>query len=115
MLAFEWWGISGENMQFNIGLIPSKGGNLCGEDKLSVQACSECQGQYRFNKELNDVYYHAEELSRHFFKIPGLDLPPCRYCGALHWQFSATAPDQQQVQIGAWAWVFKSRVFTFDD
>lgn len=100
---------------YNVKLIASKGGNLCGQDKLSIEACSECQGQYLYNQELNDVYYDPEDLSRHFFKIAGLDLPPCRYCGALRWQFAIAAPDQAQVQSGPWAWTLKSRVFTFDD
>ena len=102
-------------MQFNISLITSRGGNLCGEDELSIQACAECQGQYLFNEIVNDVYYDSEDLSRHFFKIPGMDLPPCRYCGGLHWQFSSQVPDQQMVQSGPWAWVLIARTFTFDD
>ncbi|MCR8923652.1 hypothetical protein NO559_12785 [Dasania sp. GY-MA-18] len=99
---------------FNTALIGQRGGNLCGEDELSIEACSSCQGQYLFNAALKDVYYDSADLSRHFFKIPAIDLPPCRYCGALQWQFATPAPELAQVQAGPWAWVLASRVFTFD-
>lgn len=102
-------------MNFNIDIISRRGGNLCGEDDLSIQACAHCQGQYLFNQAVNDVYYDPEDLARHFFKIPGMDLPPCRYCGALHWEFAAPAPDQHIAQSGPWAWALASRVFKFDE
>ena len=79
-----------------------------------MQACASCQGQYLFNAEVKDVYYDPEDLARHFFKIPGMQLPPCRYCGELNWQFASAAPDHQQVQAGPWAWALQSRSFTFD-
>ena len=53
--------------------------------------------EYLFNQEVKDVYYDPEDLSRHYFKIPGIDLPPCRYCGAIGWDFSSTPPDQAAV------------------
>lgn len=100
-------------MDFNLALIAERGGNLCGEDRLSIESCGSCQGQYLFNAELNDVYYDAEDLSRHFFKLAGMRLPPCRYCGDLQWQFSAQPVEQAMVQSGPWAWTLASRSFTF--
>ncbi|MGK0441589.1 MAG: hypothetical protein ACJA0N_001389 [Pseudohongiellaceae bacterium] len=102
-------------MQFNNDIIIERGGNLCGEDKLSIEACSACQGQYLYNAELKDLYYDPEDLSRHFFRIPGIDIPPCGYCGVLNWQFASPSPDQPQAQAGPWAWTLFARVFTFDD
>ena len=102
-------------MKFNVKIIASKGGNLCGQDKLSVEACAKCQGQYLYNDELKDVYYDPEDLTRHYFNIPGMSLPPCRYCGDIQWVFDEARPDAQQVQSGPWAWALVSRVFTFSD
>ena len=79
-----------------------------------MESCASCQGQYLYNAELNDVYFDSADLSRHFFKIPGMQLPPCRYCGDLRWEFSAVPPDKAAVQAGVWAWVLVSRTFTFD-
>ena len=101
-------------MEFNLQIITERGGNLCGEDDFSIESCAQCQGQYLFNRELKDVYFDPEDLSRHFFKIPGMDLPPCRYCGAIGWGFSSKPPDQSIAQAGPWAWALKSRVFNFD-
>ena len=98
---------------FNHEAIAERGGNLCGEDRFSIEACEQCQGHYLFNQELNDVYYDSEDLNRRFFKIPGITLPPCRYCGALNWQFARVAPDQTAAQLGPWAWALQSRRFTF--
>ena len=60
------------------------------------------------------MYYDAEDLSRHFFKIAGMSLPPCRYCGALNWGFSSHAVDQASAQTGPWAWTLQRRSFTFN-
>ncbi len=100
-------------LEFNHKLIAKRGGNLCGEDLFSIESCAQCQGQYLFNRALKDVYYDPEDLSRHFFKVPGIDLPPCRYCGAMGWQFSLVVPDQLMAQTGPWAWSLKRRSFTF--
>lgn len=101
-------------IEFNLQLIGERGGNLCGDDRFSIQSCEYCQGQYLYNAELCDVYYDAEDLTRHFFKIAGIKLPPCRYCGALNWQFSSLCVDQISVQTGPWAWALQSRSFTFN-
>lgn len=101
------------NVEFNHPLIGERGGNLCGEDQFSIEACDSCQGQYLFNCELKDVYYDSEDLSRHFFKHPALSLPPCRYCGQLDWQFALPAPDQPSAQSGPWAWTLTTRSFSF--
>lgn len=103
------------SLTFDVEIISDRGGNICGSDRFSIEACSQCQGQYLYNDELKDVYFDPEDMSRHFFKIEGMDLPPCRYCGGLNWQFSPNLPGQAVVQTGPWAWVLKSRVFTFDD
>ncbi len=100
-------------MEFNHKLIGERGGNLCGEDHFSIETCAECQGQYLFNRELNDVYYDPEDLGRHFFKIAGIRLPPCRYCGAIDWQFTGHGLDQACAQSGTCAWAFQSRCFSF--
>lgn len=100
-------------MVFNKELIAERGGNLCGQDRFNIQACDHCQGHYLYNAELNDVYYDSADLSRRFFKVPGLALPPCAYCGTLAWDFSPMAPDQTAVQTGPWSWVLASRQFTF--
>ncbi len=102
-------------LTFNHTIIAERGGNLCGEDRFSVEACGACQGQYLFNQELKDVYFDPEDLARHFFKIPGMDLPPCGYCGAVIWDFAEISPDQASAQAGPWAWALKSRVFNFSD
>lgn len=91
-------------MKFNLALIAGYGGNLCGEDKFTVEACESCQGQYLYNAELKDVYYDPSNLARHFFKIPGIDLPPCRFCGAQGWQFAVPPPESISVQAGIWGW-----------
>ena len=103
------------SLEFNHALIGQRGGNLCGDDCFSIESCAQCQGQYLFNRELNDVYYDAEDLSRHFFKVAGLSLPPCRYCGAVAWQFAGTPPDRATAQTGPWAWALQSRRFSFND
>ena len=100
-------------MEFNCALIGERGGNLCGEDRFTIEACAECQGQYLFNRVLNDVYYDPDDLTRRYFRIPGLTLPPCRYCGAIALQFSDTAPDRAAAQTGPWAWTLQSRQFSF--
>jgi len=92
-------------MIFNTSLIDELGGNLCGEDRLSIQACNQCQGQYLFNAELNDVYFDPADLSKHFFKIPAISLPPCRYCGAINWDFSSVDLDKVSILSGPWGWV----------
>lgn len=102
-------------MDFNLTLIAERGGNLCGQDRFSIESCANCQGQYLCNAELHDVYYDPDDLSRHFFDLAGMRLPPCRYCGDLQWQFSALPVGQATVQSGPWAWVLASRSFTFDD
>lgn len=102
------------SLVFNHQLIAERGGNLCGQDRFSIEMCAACQGQYLFNWELNDVYYDADDLSRHFFKVAGIDLPPCRYCGALNMQFSALQVDQASAQSGPWAWTLISRHFCFN-
>jgi hypothetical protein len=102
------------SLVFDVEIILNRGGNVCGLDRFSVEVCSLCQGQYLYNDELKDVYFDPEDMSRHFFKIEGMDLPPCRYCGSLKWQFAEKQPEQATVQAGPWAWVLKSRVFTFD-
>lgn len=100
-------------MQFNHRAIAERGGNLCGEDQFSIETCEHCQGHYLFNNELKDVYYDAEDLKRRFFKIPGISLPPCRYCGALNWQFASISIDHNVAQTGPWAWALQTRRFTF--
>ena len=100
------------SIAFNHALLVERGANVCGVDRFSIESCAQCQGQYLFNAELKDVYYDAEDLTRHFFKIPGMDLPPCRYCGSLSWEFGL-APDRVAIQSGPWAWVLASREFTF--
>jgi hypothetical protein len=103
------------SLAFNYSIIKQRGGNLCGEDRFSIEACGQCQGHYLFNQELKDVYYDTDDLSRRFFKIAGMSLPPCRYCGAINWQFNQPSPDQPSAQAGPWAWSLRSRVFTFDE
>ncbi len=99
-------------LEFDLKAIARRGGNLCGEDRFSIEQCAACQGQYLFNAELSDVYYDPEDLSRHYFKIAGIDLPPCRYCGTLSWDFGA-AVGPSTAQTGPWAWALASRSFTF--
>ncbi|WP_101759980.1 hypothetical protein [Oceanicoccus sp. KOV_DT_Chl] len=101
-----------EKLEFNFALLAERGANLCGADRLRIESCNQCQGQYLFNAELNDVYYDAEDLTRHFFKIAAMDLPPCRYCGHPSWDFGVV-PDRVAVQSGPWAWTLLSRQFIF--
>ena len=88
----------------DLQLLAARGANLCGEDKFDVVCCNNCQGQYLYNLELKDVYYDPADLKRRFFKIPGMQLPPCRYCGAVNWQFSEQGPDEVAILSGCWAW-----------
>ena len=99
------------SLQFNHRIIDQHGGNCCGEDRFTIVSCAECQGQYLFNRALNDIYYDPENLSRRFFKIEGIT-PPCGYCGAVSWQFAEPGPNEAAVYSGPWAWVL-SRSFTF--
>ena len=96
-------------------LVARRGGNVCGADRFSVEACGHCHGHYLFNAELNDVYFDPEDLGRRYFRLECISLPPCRYCGALQWDFAAEPPAQNEVQSGPWRWVLKSREFTFSE
>ena len=98
---------------FNLELIADRGGNLSGYDKFSIEACDRCGGHYLYNAELRDVYYDDEDLSRRFFRVAGLALPPCSYCGALEWQFSLSSPDRASAQSGPWGFVLTRRQFVF--
>lgn len=101
------------SLPFNHELIAEHGGNLCGADRFSVEACDRCQGHYLYNAELQDVYYDPDNFSRRFFRIEGMRLPPCRYCGELDWDFAAVSPPRAIVQTGPWGWVLQTRSFTF--
>lgn len=102
-------------LKFDHPLIAERGGNLCGEDRFSIESCNRCQGHYLYNDELKDVYYDPEDLGRHFFKIPAMRIPPCRHCGAIEWDFADAVIDQATAQSGPWGWSLASRVFTFTD
>jgi hypothetical protein len=99
-------------VQFNLALLAEKGANLCGEDRFSIEMCERCDGQYLYNDELKDVYFDPDDLARRFFKLAAMPLPPCRYCGALDWQFQAR-PDAMLVQAGPWACLLTGRQYTF--
>ncbi len=103
----------GTEIDVDLDKLAERGANLCGEDHFFVRSCSLCQGQYLYNREVNDVYFDPDDLGRHFFDIEGLPLPPCRYCGNINWSFSSQPPDLLAIQAGVWGWVLKRHSFTF--
>ncbi len=96
-----------EPLQFDLTLIQARGGNLCGDDRFTIVACAQCGTHYLYNEELRDIYYNPFDLSRRFFNIEMLGLPPCVGCGLIDWRFSASNPIKVEVQLGPWAWVLK--------
>ena len=94
-------------LNFNASLISQRGGNACGEDLFVVVACEHCRSHYLYNEVLRDIYYDPDDLSRRFFRIVGMDLPPCRACGSLNWQFSEHELTDVEIKLGAWAWALE--------
>ena len=95
-------------LTFDHEIIKERGGNLCGDDRFSIEACAKCQGQYLYNNELKDIYYDPFDLSRRFFNIEGIPLPPCGYCGALNWEFVMTPLEYASARIGPWGWALQT-------
>jgi hypothetical protein len=96
------------SISFDSELLATAGANLCGEDDFSVLCCEACDGQYLFNRELNDIYYQPDNLNRHFFLLSGVSMPPCRYCGKVGWQNETWQADTASIQVGPWA-IYLSR------
>lgn len=92
-------------LSFNASLISQRGGNICGQDYFVIVACEHCRSHYLYNKELRDIYYDPDDLFRRFFRIEGMNLPPCKGCGSLDWRFSEHDLTDVEIQLGAWAWV----------
>lgn len=92
---------------FNACIIEQQGGNVCGQDRFSVVACEHCRTHYLYNDELKDIYYDPDDLSRRFFNIKGMDLPPCSGCGSISWRFSDHQPADVEVQLGIWGWALE--------
>ncbi len=94
-------------LEFNISLIGQRGGNVCGQDHFVMVACEHCRSHYLYNEALKDIYYDADDLSRRFFRIEGINLPPCKGCGSIKWLFSEHPLTDVEVQLGAWGWVLE--------
>ena len=91
------------SLEFDTDLLAKAGANLCGDDRFTVICCARCEGQYLFNQELNDIYYDPDNLQRRFFRLPGISMPSCRYCGEVGWQASDEIIDKASVQVGPWS------------
>jgi len=101
------------NVAFDEYLIAEQGGNCCGQDRFTVISCASCQGHYLFNEELNDLYYDPRDLRRRFFKIPGMNPPPCTYCGDIDWQFSDQQLNIVAIKTGPWGWLLDDSEIDF--
>lgn len=91
----------------DIDLLKLRGANLCGDDKFDIVSADCCQQHYLFNVELKDIYFDPFDLSKRFFFVPALVLPPCAACGALNWQPRLDALSLSEKMTGCWGWIYQ--------
>jgi hypothetical protein len=91
-------------MDFDLELLRVRGANLCEADRFDIRACCSCGRHYLFNNELKDVYYDPFNLTKRFFYIDSIALPPCAGCGDIDWALSAPVPLVESL-LGIWGWL----------
>lgn len=91
----------------DIELLKLRGANLCGADKFDVVAADCCQHHYLFNAELNDIYFDPFDLSKRFFYIKAIALPPCTACGAIDWKPQCDSLSLTEKLSGSWGWIYQ--------
>ena len=92
----------------NLAGIQARGGGVHGDDDFEIVACVGCGCQYLYNSEVLELYYDPQDLSVRYLNAEGVNVPPCRRCGAEGWDFEELeADDGARVASGPWSWALE--------